>query len=171
MSLFSKLFEREDPKDKMIPLYQQIVAHGRNPKWYLEGGVKDTQDGRFDMIVAILALALLTLENDEELAPDSAYLTEIFVDDMDGQMRELGMGDVIVGKHVGKMVGALGGRLGVYREALKTRDMKDALVRNLYRGEAPSDIELETTSNGLLSIYDRLTTIDASTLARGEADW
>ena len=37
---------------------------------------------------------------------------------MDGQLREFGVGDVIVGKHMGKLMGAMGGRLDAYRAGL-----------------------------------------------------
>ena len=57
---------------------------------------------------------------------------------MDPQLREIGIGDLLVGKHVGRMMGMLGGRLGAYRDGLAAGDLKPALVRNLYRGEAPA---------------------------------
>lgn len=171
MSLLSKIFGQNDPKDKLIPLYQQIVEHGRMPHWYLQGGVKDSQDGRFDMIVAILVIILLRVEGDKELTQDSVYLTEVFVDDMDGQLRELGMGDVVVGKHVGNMMGALGGRLSAYREAYQSGDLTSALVRNLYRDDAPTDEELEFTRANLLQIHNLVGQIDAGKLMTGHMAW
>ena len=70
---------------------------------------------------------------------ESVWLTELFVDDMDGQLRQEGIGDVVVGKHIGRMVSALGGRLAAYRAALSGEaDFGEALTRNLYRGEAPA---------------------------------
>ena len=44
----------------------------------------------------------------------SVLLTEIFIDDMDGTLRQIGIGDYVVGKHVGRMMGALGGRLTAF---------------------------------------------------------
>ena len=57
-------------------------------------------------------------ETEANLATPSVRLTELFVDDMDGQLRESGVGDLVVGKHVGRLMGALGGRLGALRNAL-----------------------------------------------------
>ena len=45
----------------------------------------------------------------------SALLTEWFVEEMDGQLREQGVGDVVVGKHVGRLMATLGGRIGALR--------------------------------------------------------
>lgn len=136
-NLFQRLFARTDPKDAMQPLYQAIIREGREPHWYLEGEVPDTIDGRFDMIVAILAQVLMRLEA-LGAAQESVWLTELFVDDMDGQLRQQGIGDVVVGKHVGRMMSALGGRLAAYRAALTGEaDLAEALSRNLYRSVAP----------------------------------
>src|SRR3546814_14845384 len=71
-----------------------------------------------------------------ETKQQSVWLTELFVDDMDGQLRQIGIGDMIVGKHIGRMMSALGGRLSAYRSGLGAGEsLEDALVRNLYRSE------------------------------------
>ena len=70
------------------------------------------------MIAAILALVLLRLEAEGNAGRDpSVLLTEIFIDDMDGTLRQIGIGDYVVGKHVGRMMSALGGRIAAFREA------------------------------------------------------
>jgi cytochrome b pre-mRNA-processing protein 3 len=87
------------------------------------------------MVAAILALVLLRLEAEgKETAPDSVALTEIFIDDMDGTLRQIGIGDFVVGKHVGKLMGALGGRLGALREALAGEaELEPVVRRNIFR--------------------------------------
>lgn len=152
----------------MRPLYDAIVAEGRQPHWYLDGAVPDTIDGRFDMIVAILALVLLRLE-EQDAAQESAWLTELFVDDMDGQLRQEGIGDVVVGKHVGRMMSALGGRLAAYRAALKGESsMHEALVRNLYRGEAPGDAAIAHVEGALRARWMRLECLTRDALMAGD---
>lgn len=135
MSLIARLFQRPDPKETMAPLYRAVIARGRALHWYVEGAVPDTLDGRFDMLAAVLSLVLIRLE-EADLRQESVWLTELFIDDMEGQLRQLGIGDIVVGKHIGRMMSALGGRLCVYREALRPGgDLAEALRRNLYRGE------------------------------------
>jgi len=114
MTFLKRLFGngQPDPKLKLVPLYNQIVAKARAPHWYVEGQVPDSLDGRFDMVATILSLVLLRLEEGKAYALDMARLTEVFVDDMDGQLREVGIGDMIVGKHIGQIMSAVGGRLG-----------------------------------------------------------
>lgn len=118
MSFFAKLLgTAPDPKEELRPLWLWVVGEARNPEWYRQCGAVDSVDGRFDMITNILAVAMLRLEQDEHLVPASARLTELFVDDMEGQLRELGFGDPTLGKKMGEMMEAMGGRLGAFRTA------------------------------------------------------
>ena len=127
-------------------LWARIVALARDPAWYRSGDVPDTLDGRFDMVALMLSLVLVRLERADDAASQVA-LIERFVDDMDGNLRQSGVGDMVVGKHVGKMMGALGGRLGAYRAALDAGgDLEAALLRNLYRGEVAGGAALAWTA-------------------------
>ncbi|WP_338427003.1 ubiquinol-cytochrome C chaperone family protein [Sphingopyxis kveilinensis] len=133
-----KLFRSEpDPREARRPLWQAVVATARAPHWYAEGGVPDTLDGRFDMVSLVMALVLHRIDDDPDQALAGVQLTELFVSDMDGQMRQIGFGDMVVGKQVGRMMGALGGRLGAYRAPDGSDELEAALVRNLWRGKAP----------------------------------
>ena len=57
----------------------------------------------------VLALVLLRMEREEALIAPSVLLSKLFIEDMDGQMRQSGVGDLVVGKRMGKLMGALGG--------------------------------------------------------------
>jgi cytochrome b pre-mRNA-processing protein 3 len=153
----------------LMPLYRTVVATARRPIWYRAGGVPDTREGRFDMIAAILSLVLLRLERegDEGRAP-AAFLAELFVDDMDGQLRQQGVGDIVVGKHIGKMMGALGGRLGAFREALAgSGDLDAAVARNLLRDEAADPGHVAVLRDGLVALNAALDATPARELLDG----
>ena len=143
MNLLGRLFRSPpDPREALRPLWHRVVEISRQPEWYAQCGVADTVAGRFDMITAVLALVLLRLERDGACARESALLTELFVEDMDGQLRESGIGDIVVGKHIGKLMAALGGRLGAYRAALADAGeagLETAVARNvtLLKGHGP----------------------------------
>lgn len=134
MSLLQRLFApNPDPRETMRPLWNAVVSEARRPDWYARGGVADSVAGRFDMVCAVLAAVLLRMEGRAELAAPSVWLTELFVHDMDGQLREFGIGDVVVGKHVGRLMGAMGGRLEAYRAGLASADaaLAEAAARNV----------------------------------------
>jgi len=152
-SSFRKLFGSEpDPRETQRPLWNAVIATARAPHWYSEGGVPDTLDGRFDMISLILALVLHRIDEDPAQAVAGVRLTELFVDDMDGQMRQIGFGDMVVGKQIGRMVGALGGRLGAYRAPDGSEELKAALVRNLWRGKDAPEAGLAHVMAGVASL-------------------
>lgn len=122
-------------------LYAAIVAEARRPEWYVEGAVPDTLDGRFDMVALVLSLLLLRLEEvtggnvRHPAAQLSADLADRFIADMEANLREDGISDQAVPRHLGQMMAALGGRLGAYRAARGDAEaMAVALQRNLYRG-------------------------------------
>ena len=174
MTLLKRLFGKgePDPKLKLIPLYNQIVAKAREPHWYINGQVPDSIDGRFDMVASILSLVLLRLEDGGDYALDMARLTEVFVDDMDGQLREVGIGDMIVGKHIGQIMSAVGGRLGALRSALAdTAELDEAIVRNIYRGVAPEAGPLAHTRQALLDVECALGALLPDMIVEGDAKW
>ncbi len=169
MSILRRFFQRGDDRAPLRPLYAAIVARGREPVWYREGAVPDTLDGRFDMIAAVLAFVLIRLEAEgaSGRAP-STLVTELFVDDMDGQLRQEGVGDVVVGKHIGRMMSALGGRITAYRDGLAPGgDLTGALTRNLYRGEAPAAGALALTEERLRAFHAALAETPAVTILAG----
>ncbi len=163
---------RPDYKAALLPLYNAAVAKAREPHWYVEGGVPDSIDGRFEMVTAILALVQIRLETQADQAQNLVYLTEIFVDDMDGQLRQIGIGDMIVGKHIGKIMAALGGRIGAYRDSMNdTAAFNLALVRNLYRGEEPTAEQLAHTQNALISIANALDVLMPEQIIEAQMPW
>ena len=157
-SFFKKIFARDEGRDALIPLYTAVVAEARNPMWYVEGKLPDTVDHRFEMVAALTALAILRLDQSGDTGKHGAVmLTELFVDDMDGQLRQEGMGDVVVGKHIGKMMASLGGRISAYHAGLEGEGLEEALARNLYRGEHPGEAPLTFTATRLRQLWRHLT--------------
>ncbi len=119
MSFISRLLGRKDQdREAMRPLWHRVVEIAREKDWYVQCGVADTVAGRFDMVTLVMTAVLLRMEREAALIEPSVRLTELFVEDMDGQLRNTGVGDLVVGKHIGKLMGVLGGRLGALREAL-----------------------------------------------------
>lgn len=115
-----KRFFAGKPRDPhALPLYEAIVRQARQPALYRDLGIPDTLDGRFESIVLHLVLVLWRLKRDfpegRELA---AALQETFFDDMDRSLREMGAGDLGVGKRVKRMAEAFMGRLASYDAAL-----------------------------------------------------
>ena len=134
------LFNRwRTPRGEAEPLYAALVSEARRPAWYIEGGIPDTIDGRFAVLSSLVALAILRLEEGGEAAVrGSVALTESFIADMDGQMREEGFGDPSIGKQVRSMVGALASRVDRWRHARGGEvEWDDAVRFSIYRDTLP----------------------------------
>jgi len=167
MSFLSRLLQPKAPPLK--DLWAAIVAEARQPIWYTRHAVADSVDGRFDMVALVTSLVLLRLERDDQ-RQETAWLTECFVDDMDGSLRQIGIGDMVIGKHVGKAVGALGGRLGAYRRALGATDpqvtMADAIARNIFRGD-DQDLRAPGLAEAALALNARIAVVPMVDLLAG----
>lgn len=153
-------------------LYAAVVAEARQPEWYVDGAVPDTLDGRFDMVVLVLSLLLLRLEEvtggdaRHPAAQLSADLADRFLTDMEGNLRQDGIGDQVIPKHMGLMMAALGGRLGAYRAARgDAAAMAEALRRNLYRGAPVADAAVAFVANAALRLSQRLSATAYARLA------
>ena len=166
---FSRLIGRTRERDRMLPLYQAIVAAARDPLWYRDGQVPDTVTGRFDMLAAVTALVLVRMERlkDGDATRDSVLLTEIFIADMDESLLEIGVGDYSVGKHVGRMVGALGGRLTAFREASSAGDFTPSVRRNIFHEAPPSDEALALVATRLAAFDGAVAGLSHDALVEG----
>ena len=124
-----------------IPPFDAVTGLAREPHWYVEGQVPDTLDGRFAVLATLLALLLVRLEPDGEAGDvASVTLTERFIEVMESEHRELGLGDPSLGKTVRKLVGSLSRRTDIWRSAVNGEtDWATAARESLYKGGASSD--------------------------------
>lgn len=144
MRLFKFFGDRKsDFSEPALALYRAAVAAARTPEFYTLHGVPDTPDGRFDMIALHVFLALRRLKREQGPARGDAAalaqaLTDLMFADMDRNLREMGVGDLAVGKQVKALAAAFRGRVAAYDAALERTDgdpgLAEALGRNLFRG-------------------------------------
>ena len=126
---------RSDPaRQTAEQLYTELVAQARRPEFYAQLGVPDTLDGRFELLVLHTFLVLRRLKSNPEATKTRQALLEVFVDDMDASLREMGAGDLGVGRRVKTMAQALYGRIAAYEAGLADSEQSliNALRRNLF---------------------------------------
>lgn len=131
-------FRRARPEDDTsAALYGAIVAQARAPALYTELGVPDTVEGRFEMVVAHLALVLRRVWQGGEAAKVVGQATfDVFCREMDDALRALGVKDTSVGKRMRKLGEAYYGRAAAYDAALAAGDpsaLAVVLHRTVYR--------------------------------------
>jgi cytochrome b pre-mRNA-processing protein 3 len=131
------LFRRRTP-DLVTVAYSAIVAQARQPHFYAELAVPDTLDGRFEMVSLHTILVLNRLRGEKDKAGEfGQQLFDLFFLDMDGSLRELGVGDVSVPKKVKKMAEAFYGRAAALGAALASEsraELIEMIDRNVHAG-------------------------------------
>jgi cytochrome b pre-mRNA-processing protein 3 len=129
------MFSRHRRAATAAALYAAIVAQSRQTVFYSDYGVPDTIDGRFDLIVLHQALLSRRLMRDANLRGLAQDVFDAFCRDMDGNLREMGVGDLAVPKKMLKFGEAFYGRLTAYAKALDAGDhggLAAALARNIF---------------------------------------
>ncbi len=138
------LFGQSKPDVRVKAAYDAIVSAAREPALYREYGVPDTFDGRFESLVLHMHLVLRRLKGGPQSASRFAQnLFDTMFDAMDVDLREMGAGDMGVGKRVKDMARAFYGRAAAYDAALDDpeRALPQALERNLL---ATTEVDPET---------------------------
>lgn len=147
------LFRRNRRPDTISSLYGMIVAQARSPVFYREYGVADTIGGRFDLLLLHLVFIVERLMRDEASKAFGQGLFDRFCADMDDNLREMGIGDLSVPKHMKRVGEAFYGRAQAYQAALLAADegsLLEALSRNIYGGA-----QADTAAVSRLAAYIR----------------
>ena len=118
-------------------IYGMIVTQAREPLFYRELGVADTVNGRFDLLVLHLWMVLRRFRSVEGSANVSQALFDRFCEDMDANLREMGVGDLTVPKRMQAFGEAFYGRTAAYDVALAAGDetLAAAMCKNVLNGE------------------------------------
>lgn len=123
MGLFDSIRANKRHQDAAVNLYVTAVNQARSPAFFLDMGVPDTVDGRFDLIILHAMLLIRRLrKNGADAAGTSQALLNLMFADMDRNLREMGVGDLSVGKQVKKMAKAFYGRSETWEEGLDAQD-------------------------------------------------
>ncbi len=126
-------------------LYAAAVARAREPVFYARLGVADTPEGRFEMIALHGFAVMRRLKSagapGAELSQD---VFDVLFTDLDRNLREMGVGDLAVGKRIKRLVTQFYGRVLAYEQGLAAGEaaLADILARNIYAGAGPSAPEL-----------------------------
>lgn len=132
-------------------LYARAVIQARRPNFYTRLGVDDRIDARFELYTLHVLLLVLRLRDDGDRGGEAAQvLFDTYVSALDNSLRELGVGDVSVGKKMRKLGESLYGRMTAYEAPLRAGDeaaLAAGLARNVYGRDDATD------SAGLLARY------------------
>jgi cytochrome b pre-mRNA-processing protein 3 len=155
-------------------LYARCVDQSRDPALYAELGAPDTVEGRFEVYSLHVVLLLDRLRGHGEAPAEvSQALFDTYVKSLDHALRELGVGDLSVGRKMRKLGEAFYGRCKSYEAAFQALPdegpLQALIIRTVYAeaavGPAPRLVAYVLAQRAALAAQplDRL--------LAGEADW
>lgn len=172
--ILDRLFRPKAAQASGRALYAAVVEQARSPELYADLGAPDTIEGRFEVYSLHVVLLLDRLRGQSAQAADIAQaLFDTYVQALDDALREMGVGDLSVGKKMRKLGEAFYGRARSYESALATlpdtADLEALLVRTVYA-------EADAAPAPRLASYvlkQRAALADASidSLAAGSVPW
>lgn len=146
--MFAALHRRRERRAAALAAYTHVVERAREPAFYVGWGVPDTLDGRFEVLALHIFLVLNRLKR--ETGEAAAFAQELFdtmFADLDSALREMGAGDLGVGRRVQAMAKGLYGRIAAYERGLGDEaEMAAALRRNLFGTSTASAAQLAAFS-------------------------
>lgn len=163
--LFRRLTAQRHSGDE---LFELATAVARRPHWFIEGQLPDTLDGRFAVLATITAIMMARLEAEGEPGiAASVGLTERFIDVMESEHRELGLGDPSLGKTVRKLVAMLARRTELWRQARSGGiNWTEATRDSLYGGSIGSDALLDS-AEALRQFNEQLSAASLTDIEQG----
>ena len=167
-----KWFQPKKNRWAVDRLHQSIQAQALRPDFYYEGGARDNFSGRFEMTCLHGSLAFRRLR--AAGAAGKALSQDVFdalFDGFDEALRDIGTGDLSVGKKIRKMGEAFYGRAKAYDEAIDANPDSGDLQRALGRNLGLDDAGKERFARYIRSVEDTLKRHTDEQLLSGEVNW
>jgi len=175
MSMRRRLWARiggGDDREAATGVYRGVVAEARRRDLYADFGVPDNLDGRFEMLALHLFLVLhrLRAEADGRCNRIAQLLVDLFIDDLDTNLREMGAGDLGVGRRVKRMAAGFHGRVAAYDAGINGDgvSLEAAIRRNVYGTVTPLPAQVAAMAAHMRELAGRLARLPvASVLGNG----
>jgi cytochrome b pre-mRNA-processing protein 3 len=156
---------RSGSENTIGTIYGMIVTRAREPAFYAGYGVPDTVDGRFDLVLLHLWMVLGRLRSGPDPRKLAQGLFDHFCSDMDANLREMGVGDMVVPKRMQAFGQAFYGRSAAYDAALAEggEALARALDKNVFNGRNPE--QARRLARYVEASIAKLASVDVATLA------
>ena len=151
VALFSKLFPISAEVRSAQALYSAVIEQSRRTGFFTTCGVPDSANGRFEVLALNLFLVMHRLRAAAGCFRLARALSEQAVTDIDRNLREMGVGDLSVGRKVKQLTQSLYGRYGAYAAGLEGDEeiLAAALRRNLFAGDEADPLALAAVADYL----------------------
>jgi cytochrome b pre-mRNA-processing protein 3 len=170
--MFARFFHRRSGRRLVDRFHGDIVAAARQPAFYLECGVPDTFEGRFEILILHVSATVRRLDAVADPGRAMAQeLTDSMFEHLDIALREIGVTDLGVPKRMKKLAEAYFGRAAAYAAALSEDGdgrLAEVVARNIYGGElAASDPRVGALARYARALETALSQTPAASLFEG----
>lgn len=169
------LKKHKDFHETASMVYAAALSRARSPQFYTENGVPDSFDGRFEMLVLHVFMVMHKMTAGGAQGQEfNQSLFDVMFADMDQTLREMGIGDMGIPKHMKRMMKGFNGRIHTYRECVETDGAisEDVLARNLYGTvERPSPAHLRQMKDYIAACLARLDKAEISDISSGHVEF
>jgi len=171
--LFGWLTKKGKIHDAAFALYTALVTQARQPAFYVQGGVADTKEGRFDLILVHAFMLFRRLKSSPAQKELAQQVFDVMFADLDQNMREMGIGDVGILKRIRKMSESYHGRIVAYEEGVGAGEstLAAALDRNLFADTNVTSGQIAAMTSYIYASIDHLATLGDAELMRGEVSF
>lgn len=172
--MFTQLLAKSSARKAAERLYAAAAAQARAPALYADMGAPDTVEGRFELLTLHVILLIDRLKDGPpEAAAVRQILFDVYVSNLDGALREMGVGDLTVGKRMRKLGGAFYGRARACEAAFSAlpdaRPLEEALARTVFG--AATDAKPEALAAYVQRGRDSLAGRDVQAMIAGAPPW
>ena len=172
-SLIEKLFSGSETKKAARSLFIAIVAQSRLSEYFTVGGLPDTVNGRYEVLALNAFLIMHRLRGETRGAELARAVAEEIVLDFDRNLREMGVGDLSVGRKVKQLTQGFYGRLAAYADGLELGDeaLHAALRRNYFGDCTPTPLAIGRITTYLRRESEMLASQSVSALLAGNDEF
>ncbi len=171
--IFERLLAKGPAKVAAGALLRGLVLQSRVPLLYEHMGAQDTPEGRFEMLSLHVIVLIDRLAKDAEAAPVRQALFDAVMSDLDGALREMGVGDLAVGKRMRILAEAFYGRALAYQSAFNAlpdrAELLEVIARNVLT--APAGQNGSFLADYVERCRVSLAAQPTTSLAAGRAQW
>jgi cytochrome b pre-mRNA-processing protein 3 len=172
--MFFGLFRKKSHNRAIVDRqYAALTQAARAPAFYRDMGVPDTVMGRFEMLSVVMILFFRRTRQSSVSGQELAQsIVDLFFQDLDHSIRELGIGDQGVPKRMKKLAGMFYGRLEAYAGAMDAADagaLAAALRRNIHP-DMPAAPDMSALASWMVAAEAGLLAQTEDDISRGQAN-
>ena len=172
--MLARLFRKKSIKTAARRLYDQLSLAAREPALYGFGKVADTPDGRFELLALHAGVLFTRLSKRGEQADETSQeVFDILFSAMDHALRELGVGDISVGKRIRKLAESFYGRLAVYHDGIAMAQsdrepLTQSIATHVLDNASNNNSYAQYLADRVVAWTDDLSNFDDATLLAGD---